>query len=253
MIIAEDAGELDPTRMPRHVACIMDGNGRWARSRGLPRTDGHRAGEEALVTVVDTVLELGIPWLSVYAFSTENWDRPVEEVEFLMSLHETLFGRRKELHEKGVRIRWAGRRPETKESRAPAHVLAEIDEATTMTRDNRRLNFTIAFDYGGRAEIVDAVRSIVRAGIAPDDVDEGVLADHLYEPEMPDVDLLVRTSGELRISNFLLWKVAYSEIVFTDTLWPDFGRLHVISAVREFQQRDRRKGRIDETVPPATA
>jgi len=246
MIIAEGADDLDLSRLPKHIACIMDGNGRWAVSRGLARTDGHRAGEEALVPVVDTALELGIPWLSVFAFSTENWERPSGEVDFLMALHETLFGRRKELHEKGVRIRWVGRRPGTREARGPAHVMAEIDEATALTRDNRRMNFTIAFDYGGRAEIVDAVRSIVKAGTAPDDIDEDLVAAHLYEPEMPDVDLLVRTSGEFRISNFLLWKVAYSEIVFTDTLWPDFGRLHLISAVREYQQRDRRKGTVRE-------
>jgi undecaprenyl diphosphate synthase len=232
---------IDPRRIPRHIACVMDGNGRWAERRGLPRTDGHAAGEEALVDTVDGALELGTEWLTVYAFSTENWRRPADEVRFLMGFNESLLLRRRdELHAKGVRVRFIGRR----DWRVPRRVLRRIDEAVELTRHNRRLTLTLAFNYGGRAEIIDAVRAMVEAGTPADKVTEKRLRQHLYAPDMPDPDLVVRTSGEYRISNFLLWELAYSELVFTDVLWPDFRRQDLFDAVRDFQNRDRRYGGV---------
>jgi undecaprenyl diphosphate synthase len=232
---------IDPRRIPRHIACVMDGNGRWAERRGLPRTDGHAAGEEALVDTVDGALELGTEWLTVYAFSTENWRRPADEVRFLMGFNESLLLRRRdELHAKGVRVRFIGRR----DWRVPRRVLRRIDEAVELTRHNRRLTLTLAFNYGGRAEIIDAVRAMVEAGTPADKVTEKRLRQHLYAPDMPDPDLVVRTSGEYRISNFLLWELAYSELVFTDVLWPDFRRQDLYDAVRDFQNRDRRYGGV---------
>jgi undecaprenyl diphosphate synthase len=219
----------------------MDGNGRWAERRGLPRTEGHAAGEEALVDTVDGALELGTEWLTVYAFSTENWRRPADEVRFLMGFNESLLLRRRdELHAKGVRVRFIGRR----DWRVPRRVLRRIDEAVELTRHNRRLTLTLAFNYGGRAEIIDAVRAMVEAGTPADKVTEKRLRQHLYAPDMPDPDLVVRTSGEYRISNFLLWELAYSELVFTDVLWPDFRRQDLFDAVRDFQNRDRRYGGV---------
>ncbi len=233
---------IDPNHVPSHVACVMDGNGRWAQRRGLKRTDGHAAGEEALFDTVEGALELGLDWLTVYAFSTENWKRPRDEVKFLMNFNESILVRRRdELHERGVRMRFIGRR----DWRVPKRLLRRMDEATELTADNRGMTFTMAFNYGGRAELVDAVRAIVQSGIAPDKVDEKVIARHLYAPDMPDPDLMVRTSGEFRTSNYLLWQLAYSELVFTDVLWPDFRREHLFDAVREFQRRERRFGGVD--------
>jgi len=233
---------IDPTRVPRHVACVMDGNGRWASRRGLPRTEGHRAGEEALFDVVEGALDLGLPWLSVYAFSTENWRRPADEVRFLMHvMSDTILGkRREELHERGVRVVFAGRR----DWRVPKRLLRHMDEVVALTRDNRRMTFCIAFNYGGRAEIVDAVRALVAEGVPADRIDERAISTHLYQPGMPEPDLVIRTSGEYRVSNFWLWELAYSELVFTDTLWPDFRREHLFDAVREFQGRTRRFGAV---------
>ncbi|MEM9038097.1 MAG: polyprenyl diphosphate synthase [Actinomycetota bacterium] len=238
-----DLSDIDPTRIPRHVACVMDGNGRWAERRGLKRTDGHAAGEEALFDAVEGALELGIQWLTVYAFSTENWRRPKDEVKFLMGFNESLLLRRsQELHELGVRVRFIGRR----NWRVPKRLMRRMDESIELTRDNSKLTFTIAFNYGGRAEIVDAVKQLVAAGAGPDDISEKAIAAHLYDAEMPEPDLMVRTSGEFRISNFLLWELAYSELVFTDTLWPDFRREHLADAVREYQARSRRFGGLDD-------
>jgi undecaprenyl diphosphate synthase len=232
---------IDPARIPVHVACVMDGNGRWAESRGLPRTEGHTKGEEALFDVVEGALDLGIEWLTVYAFSTENWRRPADEVRFLMGFNETLLLRRRdELHEKQVRVRYIGRR----DWRVPRRVQRHIDEAIEMTRKNRRMTLNLAFNYGGRAEIVDAVRSLVASGVPADKVTEKRLRDHLYAPDMPDPELMIRTSGEYRLSNFLLWELAYSELIFTDVLWPDFRREHLFDAVREFQGRSRRFGGV---------
>ena len=231
---------IDPKRVPVHIGCVMDGNGRWASRRGLPRTDGHAAGEEAL--------QLGVEWFTVYAFSTENWRRPVDEVRFLMHFNESLLLRRRdELNGMGVRIRFIGRR----NWRVPRRLLKQIDDAENLTRNNRRMTLTFAFNYGGRAEIVDAVQQIVRDGVAADKIDDKLIARYLYAPDMPDPDMMVRTSGEYRTSNFLLWELAYSELVFVEVLWPDFRRRHLFDAVRTYQDRDRRFGGIDTYNLPA--
>jgi undecaprenyl diphosphate synthase len=233
---------IDLSRIPTHIAAVMDGNGRWAQQRGLKRTDGHAAGEEALFDAVEGALELGVSWFTVYAFSTENWRRPVDEVRFLMNFNEGILVRhRDQLDEWGVRIRFAGRR----DWRVPRRVLRRIEESEEQTQKNKRMTFTIAFNYGGRAEIVDAVRALVEAGVPARKINEKAIRAHLYDPEMPDPDLMIRTSGEYRISNFLLWELAYSELVFTEVLWPDFRREHLFEAVREFQGRDRRFGAIE--------
>jgi len=238
---------IDAARVPRHVAVVMDGNGRWAQRRGLKRTEGHAAGEEALFDTVHGALEVGLDWLTVYAFSTENWRRPLDEVRFIMTFNERLLlDRREELHELGVRVRFIGRRG----GRVPARVRRRMDETVAVTARNRRMTLTFAFNYGGRAELVDATRAIaakVAAGtLDPERINERTIDRHLYDPEMPDPDLLVRTSGEFRISNYLLWELAYAELVFTDVLWPDFRREHLFDAVREYQRRDRRFGAVDE-------
>jgi undecaprenyl diphosphate synthase len=238
-----DVGSIDPKRIPAHVACVMDGNGRWAQARGLKRTDGHAAGEEALFDVVNGALDIGISWLTVYAFSTENWRRPVDEVRYLMRFNESILERRRdELNDLGVRIRFSGRR----DWRVPRRLIRHQDKAIELTRDNRKLTLTIAFNYGGRAEIVDAVKALVADGVGPDEVTEKAIRQHLYDPEMPDPDLVIRTSGEFRISNFLLWELAYSELVFSEVLWPDFRREHLAEAVREYQRRQRRFGGLND-------
>jgi len=232
---------IDHGRVPVHVGCVMDGNGRWATQRGLPRIDGHAAGETALMDAVEGGLELGVRWLTVYAFSTENWRRPADEVRFLMGFNESLLARRRdELHEKGVRIRFAGRR----DWRVPRRVIKRMDESAALTEKNRRMTLTIAFNYGGRAELVDAVRELVASGIRAEKIDEKAIHSHLYYPDQPDPDLVIRTSGEYRVSNFLLWQIAYSELVFTDVLWPDFRRGDLFDAVAEFQRRERRYGDV---------
>jgi undecaprenyl diphosphate synthase len=240
-------GDLDPARIPAHVAVVMDGNGRWAQRRGLKRTDGHAAGEEALFDTVEGALEIGLPWLTVYAVSTENWRRPLDEVRFLMRFNESLLLRRRDdLDARGVRVRFIGRRG----GRVPNRVARHIADTEAMTARNRRMTLTFAFNYGGRAEIVDAVRAVatqVQAGrLDPARIDERTIARHLYAPDMPDPDLVVRTSGEHRISNYLLWEVAYSELVFTDVCWPDFRRADLFAAIREYQGRRRRFGAVDE-------
>jgi undecaprenyl diphosphate synthase len=232
---------IDPARVPVHIAVVMDGNGRWATQRGLPRTEGHTAAEEALFEVVDACLDLGVRWLTVYAFSTENWRRPAQEVRFLVNFNETLLMRRRdELNDRGVRIRFSGRR----DWRVPKRIVRRMDESVEMTAHNRRMTFTVAFNYGGRAEIVDAVRAIVASGVPADKVTEKTVQSHLYIPEMPDPDLVIRTSGEARLSNFLLWEVAYSELLLSDVLFPDFRRDHVFDAVRQYQRRERRFGAV---------
>jgi len=238
---------VDPARVPRHVAIVMDGNGRWAQRRGLKRTDGHAAGEEALFDTVEGALEIGLQWMTVYAFSTENWRRPLDEVRFLMRFNESLLLRRRDdLDERGVRVRFIGRRG----GRVPKRVLRHIEDTEELTRRNRRMTLTFAFNYGGRAELVDAVRAIAAQArarkVAPDKINEKTIRRHLYAADMPDPDVLVRTSGEFRTSNFLLWEAAYSELVFTEVLWPDFRRRDLFAAVREYQQRERRFGSIEE-------
>jgi len=238
---------IDPSHMPKHVAIVMDGNGRWAKRRGLKRTEGHAAGEEALFDTVEGGLDVGLSWMTVYAFSTENWRRPIDEVRFLMRFNESLLLRRRDdLNERGVRVRFIGRRT----GRVPRRVLRHIEDTEALTAHNRRMTLTFAFNYGGRAELVDATRAIaaeVAAGrIKPDKIDERTISRHLYASDMPDPDLVVRTSGEFRISNYLLWEAAYSEFVFTDVLWPDFRREDLFAAIGEFQQRERRFGEIQE-------
>ena len=233
-------------RVPHHVAIVMDGNGRWAQRRGLKRTDGHAAGEEALFDTVNGGLDVGLDWLTVYAFSTENWRRPLDEVRFLMNFNESLLLRRRdELNDLGVRVRFIGRRT----GRVPGRLRRQIADAEALTSANRTMTLTFAFNYGGRAELVDATRAIAtevaERKLEPDKVDERMIARHLYAPDMPDPDLLIRTSGEYRISNYLLWESAYSEFVFTDVLWPDFRREHLFDAIREYQRRERRFGAVD--------
>jgi undecaprenyl diphosphate synthase len=220
------------------VAIIMDGSGRWASEHGVSVADGHRAGSRALRPVVETAIDLGIESLAVYAFSTENWSRPLEEVEALMEIFgETIERELEDLAAQGVRCRFVGRR-----DRAPDWLRARMEQLETATADKARLQLWIAFDYGGRAELVDAARRLVESGLEPDSVDEAALAGSLYEPEMPDPDLVIRTSGERRISNFLLWQSAYAEYVFTDTLWPDFGPEDLRTAIEEYTSRRRRFG-----------
>ena len=228
--------------VPRHVAIVMDGNGRWANARGLPRTKGHEAGEASLLDVVAGCIEIGVRHVSAYAFSTENWKRSPDEVRFLMGFNRDVIRRRRdEMHELGVRVRWAGRRPRLWRS-----VIKELEVAEELTRDNDVLTLTMCVNYGGRAEIADAAAAIaraVRAGrLSPRSVDEELFARYLDEPEMPDVDLFVRSSGEQRISNFLLWQSAYAELVFLDVLWPDFDRRHLWQAVEQYAARERRYG-----------
>ena len=228
--------------IPRHVAIVMDGNGRWAKERGLPRTAGHEAGESSLVDCVHGALELGIGWVSAYAFSTENWKRSPDEVRFLMGFNRDVIRRRRdEMNDLGIRIRWAGRRPRLWKS-----VIAELEEAERLTARNTRLTLTMCVNYGGRAEIVDATARIaaeVKAGrLDPDRITEKNFHRYLDEPDMPDVDLFVRSSGEQRTSNFLLWQSAYAEMVFVDTLWPDFDRRDLWKACEVFASRDRRYG-----------
>jgi undecaprenyl diphosphate synthase len=234
-------GDIDLGRVPRHIGCVMDGNGRWARQRGLARTEGHAAGELAMLETIDGALEVGVQWLSMYAFSTENWRRPADEVRYLMHFNESILQRhRDQLNAKGVRIRFSGRR----DWRVPRRLLRNMDEAIALTAHNRTMTLTICFNYGGRAEIVDAVRRLVAEGVSAQRIDERAIHSRLYFPDMPDPDLVIRTSGEYRVSNFLLWELAYSELVFSDVLWPDFTREHLYEAIREFQRRDRRYGGV---------
>lgn len=237
--------DIDPEALPAHVAIIMDGNGRWAGSRGLPRAAGHEAGEAALFDTVEGALELGLQWLTVYAFSTENWRRPPSEVRFLMNFNRDLLRRRAdELDERQVRVRFLGRL----ERPIPRVLLDLMKETEARTARHRRMTLQVAFNYGARAELVDAVRRIARevsAGrLDPGRIDDRTLEAHLYSPDAPDVDLFVRTSGEQRLSNYLLWQAAYAELVFTDVLWPDFGRRDLWDAVAQFQHRSRRYGRV---------
>jgi undecaprenyl diphosphate synthase len=235
------AAGIDRGRLPTHIACVMDGNGRWAQRRGLPRTEGHAAGEQALFDTVEGALDIGLRWLTAWAFSTENWRRPADEVRYLMGFNEALLVRRRdELHDKNVRVRFIGRR----DWRVPRRILRRMDETVELTRRNTGLTLTMAFNYGGRAEILDAVRALVASGTPAEKITEKRVRDHLYAPEMPDPDLVVRTSGEFRLSNFMLWELAYSELVFTDVLWPDFRREHLFDAIRQYQSRERRFGGV---------
>lgn len=228
-------------RAPRHIAIIMDGNGRWAISRGLPRLAGHRAGTENLRRVIEACTEFGIQYLTLYAFSTENWGRPIEEVRGLMRILEDVIDRElKELHEKGVQLRHIGRLDRIKPS-----LKKKVLDAIELTRNNKSLTLNIAFNYGGRDEIVWAIRHIIEAGVAPEEVTDKLVSQYLFTAGVPDPDLIIRTSGELRGSNFLIWQGAYAEWYFTPTFWPDFGKDELRAAIDEFNQRDRRYGNIN--------
>lgn len=233
---------LNPDQIPAHVAIVMDGNGRWAKQRGLPRTAGHEAGEAALFDVVEGAIEIGVKHISAFAFSTENWRRSPDEVKFLMGFNRDVIRRRRdEMHELGVRVRWAGRRPRLWRS-----VIQELETAEELTKKNSVLTLTMCVNYGGRAEIVDAAQNMARdvaAGrLNPEKITDKVLSRYLDEPNMPDVDLFWRTSGEQRISNFLLWQSAYAELVFSDVAWPDVDRRHLWQAINEYAERNRRYG-----------
>jgi undecaprenyl diphosphate synthase len=234
--------------IPRHVAIIMDGNGRWAERRGLDRNQGHRAGIEAVRAVVRAAHELGVRFLTLYAFSTENWSRPKGEVDALMGLLEHyLDAEIEELHRNGIRLRAIGRL-----ERLPDAARAKLDTAVRRTADNSEMTVLFALSYGGRAEIADAARRLARDAehgkLDADSIDEKTFASYLYEPEVPDPDLLIRTGGDSRISNFLLWQIAYAEIHVTDVLWPDFRKTDLVEAIWAFQQRERRYGKTSEQV-----
>jgi undecaprenyl diphosphate synthase len=234
--------------IPRHVAIIMDGNGRWAERRGLDRNQGHRAGIESVRAAVRAAHELGVRFLTLYAFSTENWSRPKGEVDALMGLLEHyLDAEIDELHRNGIRLRAIGRL-----DRLPDAARAKLDQAIHRTADNAEMTVLFALSYGGRAEIADAARRLARHAeqgkIDPDSIDEKIFASYLYEPEVPDPDLLIRTGGDTRLSNFLLWQVAYAEIHVTEVLWPDFRKTDLVEAIWAFQQRERRYGKTSEQV-----
>ena len=233
--------------LPRHIALVMDGNGRWAQQRGMTRTEGHRRGEAVLLEACRACLEAGVPWLSAYAFSTENWTRSYEEVRFLMSFsRDVLRWQRDELNEMGVRIHWAGRRP-----RLWPSVIKELEIAEELTQHNDNMHLVMCVNYGGRAEITDAANRLamaVKEGVLdPRDISEKTLSDLMYVPQMPDVDLFLRPSGDKRTSNFLLWQSAYAEMVYQDVLFPDFDRSHLWAALDEYARRDRRFGGVKNT------
>ncbi|WP_067814070.1 polyprenyl diphosphate synthase [Actinomadura kijaniata] len=226
---------------PRHVACVMDGNGRWAARRALPRTAGHAAAEAAVIDTIEAAHAAGVEWLSLYAFSTENWRRPTAEVDFLMRLvRRTVRKHALTLHARGVRCRFLG----AADPRVPPPLARDIADLMELTRDNRRLTLTVAFDHGGRRDIVAAARALIRDGVPAEQVTEESFARHLPHPDMPDVDLVIRTSGEQRISNFLLWQVAYAEWMFPRVLWPDFRAGHFWECLDAYRRRERRFGAV---------
>jgi undecaprenyl diphosphate synthase len=235
------ARRVDFDRLPRHVAIIMDGNGRWAAARHLPRVEGHRAGIDAVRDTVETSARLGISVLTLYAFSVENWKRPDTEISALMGLlKHYLRAELKSLLRNNIRFRVIGQR-----ERLGRDIREELEAAEARTAANTGMQFNIALSYGGRAEIVDAVRRAMSSGLAPDALDENTFASYLYTAGQPDPDLMIRTSGEMRVSNFLLWQIAYAEIWVTDALWPDFRARHLLEAVLDYQKRDRRYGAIN--------
>jgi undecaprenyl diphosphate synthase len=245
--------QIDATRLPRHIAVIMDGNGRWAKRRHLPRVAGHRAGVEAVRSTVETSARLGIEVLTLYAFSVENWKRPPFEIEALMTfLKEYLRKELENIHRNNIRFQTIGRTNELDES-----VQFELRSATRKTANNTGMRLNVALNYGGRVEIVDAFRKLLekcqREDRTPESITEADIARHLYAAELPDPDLLIRTSGEMRVSNFLLWQIAYAEIYVTDTLWPDFRRPDLFAAIIDYQKRERRYGGLNEGAQRAVA
>jgi len=236
----DDEQYLALERVPRHVGIIMDGNGRWARARGLPRPAGHRAGTENLRSVLRAAVEFGIQILTIYAFSTENWGRPEGEVKALLSILERVIDRElSELHQEGVQLRHIGCL-----ERLPQKLQQKVRDAIELTRNNQRLVLNVAFDYGGRAELVEAIRRIITDGVPAEQVDESLVSRYLYTAGLPDLDLIIRTSGEMRISNFLIWQGAYAELYVTPTLWPDFGKDELYKALESYNQRERRFGMV---------
>ncbi len=233
--------ETSSGKTPRHIAIIMDGNGRWALSRGLPRLAGHRAGTENLRRLIEACVEFGVEYLTLYAFSTENWGRPVEEVRGLMRILEDVIDRElKELHQEGVQLRHIGRLDRIKPS-----LKRKVLNAIELTKNNQRLILNIAFNYGGRDEIIFAIRKIIEDGVSPDEVTSEMVSQYLFTAGVPDPDLIIRTSGELRGSNFLIWQGAYAEWYFTPVYWPDFGKEELRKALDEYSQRDRRYGHVN--------
>ena len=243
--MAKDRPSEIPGQVPLHVAIIMDGNGRWARARGLPRLAGHRAGVDNLRRVIEAATEFGIRYLTIYAFSTENWSRPPDEVRGLLNILEDVIDRElQSLNKNGVQLRHIGRL-----ERLSPELQAKVHQAVEMTQHNERLVLNIAWNYGGRDEIVEAVHRMMENGVLPDDVDEDLVSQYLYTAGIPDPDLIIRTSGELRASNFLIWQGAYAEWYVTPTYWPDFGRDELLEALWEYARRDRRFGRVEPVRP----
>jgi len=243
--MAKDRPSEIPGQVPLHVAIIMDGNGRWARARGLPRLAGHRAGSDNLRRVLEAAAEFGIRYLTIYAFSTENWSRPPDEVRGLLNILEDVIDRElQSLNKNGVQLRHIGRL-----ERLSPELQAKVHQAVEMTQHNERLVLAIAWNYGGRDEIVEAVHRMMENGVLPDDVDEDLISQYLYTAGIPDPDLIIRTSGELRASNFLIWQGAYAEWYVTPTYWPDFGRDELLEALWEYARRDRRFGRVEPVRP----
>lgn len=238
---SKKAVPLEIPTLPNHVAIIMDGNGRWAKKRHLPRLAGHRAGTNNIRRIIELFVDYKIGYLTLFAFSTENWKRPSAEVKGLMRILNDVIGREvNKLHEKGVKIVHLGNR-----DGIPDNLLSKIEQAVELTRDNTKMTLNIAFNYGGRAEILDAVKRIISDGIAVDKIDEALLSRYMYTADMPDPDLIIRTGGEMRISNFLVWQSVYSEYYSTPVLWPDFGKEEIDKALKAFAKRKRRYGGLD--------
>lgn len=239
-VLEKRKAESEPQRVPAHIAIIMDGNGRWAQKRGLPRVMGHKEGVENIRRILNACVDLGIPYVTVYAFSTENWNRPLDEVRGLMTLLEQGLQREvPELHKNGVRIRHIGRM----DGLSP-HLQNLIRNAVELTKNNERLNFNVAFNYGGRAEIIDAVKQIVKDGVPPEEITEELFTRYLYTADTPDPDLVIRTAGEMRLSNYLIWQSAYAEYFSTPTYWPDFDKEELSRAIAAYSQRERRFGKV---------
>ncbi len=232
------------THLPTHIAIIMDGNGRWAAAQGLPRLAGHRAGTENLRNIIRACVEFNVKILTIYAFSTENWDRPAEEVEGLMMILEDVIDRElEELYAEGVQLHHIGRA-----DRLNPRLLEKVKHAVELTKNNDRLILCIAWNYGGRDEIVCAIKSIISDGYKSEEISDELVSHYLFTAGIPDPDLIIRTSGEMRISNFLIWQIAYSELYVTDTLWPDFGREELFKALVSYSHRDRRFGKLSQNV-----
>jgi len=231
-----------PPQVPQHIAIIMDGNGRWARARGLPRLAGHRAGTENLRRIIEACVEFGVKYLTIYAFSTENWGRPAEEVDGLMGIFDEVFNRElAELHRQGARLRHIGQLDGVRKS-----LREKVIKGIELTKNNSRLVLCVAFNYGGRDEIVQAIQAMLKDGVKSEEVTEALVSRYLFTADLPDPDLVIRTSGERRMSNFLIWQTAYAEWVFPEAYWPDFGREQLLEAIQEFSRRERRYGLVLE-------